>query len=79
MEEAKPLKEVQFEPFDPRDPREPKVNIPDNIDATNPLELLDLFIPSEIYIQLLQKTLIYTLLLMMHVQHQLLQTSDTSG
>jgi hypothetical protein len=42
MEEAKPLKDVQFEPFNPGHHREPKVNIPSNIDPTDPLALLDL-------------------------------------
>ena len=46
MEEAKPLKDVQFEPFNPGDHREPKVNFPSNIDPTDPLALLDLFHPS---------------------------------
>jgi hypothetical protein len=61
MEEAKPSKEVQFEAFDPGDPREPKVNIPNNIDATNPLELLDLFIPSEIYTTIAENTNLYAI------------------
>jgi hypothetical protein len=59
MEEAKPLKEVQFEAFDPREPREPKVNIPSNIDLANPLELLDLFIPPEIYTTIAENTNLY--------------------
>ena len=50
MEEVKPLKDVQFEPFNPRNHRELKVNIPSNIDPTNSLALLDLFIPLKIYI-----------------------------
>src|SRR6266498_6011580 len=49
MEEARLLKDVQFEPFDPGHPREPKVNIPSNVDPADPLALLDLFIPPEIY------------------------------
>jgi hypothetical protein len=49
IEEVRPLKDVQFEPFNPGHHREPKVNIPSNIDPTDPLALLDLFIPPEIY------------------------------
>ena len=47
--EVKPLKEVEFEPFVPGDHQEPKLNIPSNIDPTDPLALLDLFIPTTIY------------------------------
>jgi hypothetical protein len=61
MEEAKPLKEVQFEAFDPRDSREPKINIPNSIDPTNPLELLDLFIPPEIYTTIAGNTNLYAI------------------
>ena len=61
MEEAKPLKDVQFEAFDPRVPREPKVNIPSNIDPSNPLALLDLFIPPEIYTTIAENTNLYTI------------------
>jgi hypothetical protein len=61
MEEAKPLKEVQFEAFDPRDFREPKINIPNSIDPTNPLELLDLFIPPEIYTTIVENTNLYAI------------------
>jgi hypothetical protein len=61
MEEAKPLKEVQFEAFDPGEPREPKLNIPSNIDSTNPLELLDLFIPPEIYTTIAENTNLYAI------------------
>jgi hypothetical protein len=49
MEEAKPPKEVQFEPFNLRDRRDPKANIPSNDDALDPLALLDLFIPPKMY------------------------------
>jgi hypothetical protein len=49
IKEAKPPKEVQFKPFNPGDHRDLKINIPSNIDATNPLALLDLFIPPEMY------------------------------
>jgi hypothetical protein len=61
MEEVKPLKNVQFEPFDPRHHREPKVNIPSNIDPTDPLALLDLFIPPKIYIIIAENTNLYTI------------------
>jgi hypothetical protein len=39
-------KDVEFEPFEIGDHLDPKPNIPSNIDASNPLALLDLFIPS---------------------------------
>jgi hypothetical protein len=61
MEEAKPLKDVQFEAFDPRVPREPKVNIPSNIDPSDPLALLDLFIPPEIYTTIAENTNLYAI------------------
>jgi hypothetical protein len=64
MEEAKPLKEIQFEAFNPGEPREPKVNIPSYIDPANPLELLDLFIPPEIYTTIAENTNLYALLIM---------------
>jgi hypothetical protein len=61
MEEAKPLKDVQFEAFDPRVPREPKVNIPSHIDPSDPLALLDLFIPPKIYTIIAENTNLYTI------------------
>jgi hypothetical protein len=61
MEEVKPLKDVQFEPFNPRDHREPKVNIPSNIDPTDLLALLDLFIPPKIYIIIAENTNLYAI------------------
>jgi hypothetical protein len=61
MEEAKPLKDVQFEAFDPGEPREPKVNIDSNIDRSDPLELLNLFIPSEIYTTTAENTNLYAI------------------
>ena len=61
IEEAKLLKNIQFEAFDPGVPREPKVNIPSNIDPSNPLALLDLFILSEIYTTITENTNLYTI------------------
>jgi hypothetical protein len=61
MEEVKPLKDVQFKPFNPRHHREPKVNIPSNIDPTDPLALLDLFIPLEIYTTIAENTNLYAI------------------
>jgi hypothetical protein len=49
LEEIKPLKEIEYEPLILRDHRDPEANIPSNIDITDPLALLDLFIPSAIY------------------------------
>src|SRR6266487_5503499 len=43
MEEAKQPNDVHFDQFDPGDTRKPKLNIPSNIDISDPLELLDLF------------------------------------
>ena len=59
IEEAKPLEDVKFEAFDPKEQREPKINIPDTIDLENPLELLDLFLPSEIYLIIATNTNLY--------------------
>ena len=61
IEEAKPLKEVQFEAFDPGDYREPKINIPNSIDPTSPLELLDLFIPPKLYTTIAENTNLYAI------------------
>ena len=41
--------DVIFEPFLSGRPRDSEVNIPSNIDATDSLALLDLFIPPEMY------------------------------
>jgi hypothetical protein len=61
LEEIKPLKEVEFEPFILGDHREPKVNIPSNIDTTDPLALLDLFIPPEMYAIIAENTNLYAI------------------
>ena len=61
MDEAKPLKDVQFQPFNPGDHQEPKVNFPSNIDSPDPLALLDLFIPSEIYTTIAANTNLYAI------------------
>jgi hypothetical protein len=54
-------KEVIFKPFSPGCPREPKVNIPPDIDITDPLALLDLFIPSKIYTTIAENTNLYAI------------------
>ena len=59
IEEAKPLEDVKFKAFDPREQREPKINILDTINFENPLELLDLFLPSEIYLIIATNTNLY--------------------
>lgn len=61
MEEAKPLKEVQFEPFDPGDRRDSKANIPSNVDALDPLALLDLFSPPKMYAIIAKNTNLYAI------------------
>ena len=61
IEEAKPLEDVKFDPFDPREQREPEINIPNTIDFENPLELLDLFLPSEIYSIIATNTNLYAI------------------
>ena len=61
IEEVKPLKDVQFDPFNPGHHREPKVNIPSNIDPTDPLALLDLFFPPEIYTTIAENTNLYAI------------------
>jgi hypothetical protein len=52
--------DVVFEPFLPGRIRDPKVTIP-NIDATNPLSLLDLFIQPPIYATIAENTNLYTI------------------
>ena len=54
-------KEVIFKPFSSSYPREPKVNISPNVDATDLLTLLDLFIPSEIYTTIEENTNLYAI------------------
>jgi hypothetical protein len=61
IDKAKPLEELKFEAFDPRESQEPKINIPDNIDLTNLLELLDFFIPPELYSTIADNTNLYTI------------------
>jgi hypothetical protein len=61
MEEAKPPKEVQFKPFNLGDHQDPKANIPSNIDATDPLVLLDLFIPLKMYTTIAENTNLYAI------------------
>jgi len=61
MEMIPDPKEVIFKPFSPGRPREPKVNIPPNVDATDPLALLDLFIPSEMYTTIEENTNLYAI------------------
>ena len=57
----KPLESVQFEPFLAGDHWEPKLNIPSNIDPTDPLALLDLFIPAKMYIAIAENTNLYAI------------------
>src|SRR5207248_6555352 len=54
-------KEVIFSPFSPGVPREPEVNIPNNIDTTDPLALLNLFITPEMYAIIAQNTNLYAI------------------
>jgi hypothetical protein len=61
LEEIKPLQEIEFEPFILRDHQEPKVNIPSNVDTTDPLALLDLFIPLKIYATITENTNLYAI------------------
>jgi hypothetical protein len=61
MDEAMPLEELKFEAFDPRESREPKTNIPDNIDPTDPLELLDLFLLPKLYSIIADNTNLYAI------------------
>jgi hypothetical protein len=53
--------EVIFEPFSSSRPRDAKVNIPSNIDAANPLALLDLFIPPKMYTIIAENTNLYAI------------------
>jgi hypothetical protein len=59
MEEAKPPKDVHFGPFDLSDIREARLNIPSNIDVSDPLELLDFFIPPKMYVIIAENTNLY--------------------
>src|SRR6266536_1904058 len=59
MEEAKQPKDIHFDFFDPGDIREPKLNILFNIDVSDPLELLNLFIPPKIYTIIAKNTNLY--------------------
>jgi hypothetical protein len=52
--------DVVFEPFSPGRIRDPEVAIP-NIDATNPLSLLDLFIQPTIYTTIAENTNLYAI------------------
>ena len=61
LEEIKPLKEIEYKPLILGDHRAPKVNIPSNIDPTDPLALLDLFIPPAIYAIIIENTNLYTI------------------
>jgi Transposase IS4 len=61
LEEIKPLKEIEYEPLILGDHRAPKVNIPSNIDTTDPLALLDLFIPPSMYTTIAENTNLYAI------------------
>ena len=61
MEEARLPKDIQFEPFDPGYPQKPKVNIPSDIDPTDPLALLDLFIPPKMCTTIAENTNLYVI------------------
>lgn len=54
-------KDVVFEPFSPGCPREPEVHIPPNVDATDPLTLLHLFISPEIFTTIAENTNLYAI------------------
>jgi hypothetical protein len=50
MEHVKDPKDTPYTPFELGRPQEPEVvNIPPHIDPSKPLDLLDLFIPPEMY------------------------------
>lgn len=54
-------KDVVFEPFSPGCPREPEVHIPPNVDATDPLALLHLFISPEMFTAIAEHTNLYAI------------------
>ncbi len=62
MKEARPLEDIQFKFFLPGYFREPKLNISLNIDITNFLALLDLFIPSEMYTTIAENINLYAII-----------------
>jgi len=55
------IKDVIFEPFSPGHLRDPEINIPSNIDTSDPLALLDLFIPPEMYATIAENTNLYAI------------------
>jgi hypothetical protein len=61
LKEIKPLKEIKYEPLILGDHRVPKANIPPNVDATDPLALLDLFIPPAMYTTIAENTNLYAI------------------
>ena len=61
MEKAKPLKDIQFKVFNPGEPREPKINISSNINPSDLLILLNLFIPPKLYTIIAENINLYTI------------------
>jgi len=59
LKEIKPLKEIEYKPFTLGNHCAPKVNILSNINTTNPLALLDLFIYLLMYITIAENTNLY--------------------
>ena len=62
MEEVRSLKDVQFESFLLGYSRESKLNISLNIDITNSLAVLNLFILPEIYTTIAENTNLYAII-----------------
>ena len=60
MEEVKLSEDVKFDPFDPEHHREPTANIV-NISAMEPVNFLDLFIPTNMYVIIAENTNLYAI------------------
>ncbi len=56
------ITDVIFESFSSSRPRDSEVNILSNINATDSLVLLDLFIPPEIYVIIAENTNLYAII-----------------
>ena len=61
LKEVPDAKDIEFEPFSPGRTREPECVVPPNIDLTDPLALLDLFIPPAIYTTIAENTNLYAI------------------
>jgi hypothetical protein len=61
LREAKLLEDAKFEPFSIGNHRDLEVNIPLNVDNSNPLALLDLFVLLKTYTVIAENTNLYAI------------------